>query len=103
MVRVLPNKNLLNTVYPVAGSGAAKQLEHIDQDKREEVTARISHEFKLTPFGSNATEGTLCETAVLRLGVIKDYFIKGMDLFRLSETGHAIVKLFGSNEWHKVE
>ena len=98
-IRVKPHKDLLSVVYPVADSGAAEQLSHIPKERRPEVTARIRQQFKLDLFGMNATESLLCETSVTRAGYIKEYLVRGMDMFYLSKDGVPMVKCYGTTEW----
>jgi hypothetical protein len=45
------HKNLNNLVYHVKSLGAAKQLEHLDNDKRETMQTRILQDFQLEAYG----------------------------------------------------
>lgn len=101
-IRVIPNPDLLDIVYPVAGSGAAGQLSHIEKGRRHEVIARITHEYRLGAFGKNAPECLLCETETKRATRIKDYLLKNSYLFYMSESGTSLVKPYGSALWGPV-
>jgi hypothetical protein len=67
------HKDLHNLVYPVAGLGAAGQLEHVEPKDRPTVLHCIISEFDLEDYGTNAAEGMLCETSETRVTKIFDF------------------------------
>ena len=50
-------------VYPVSSLGAAKQLKHILPENRPYVLNLVLKEMGLEEYGTNAVEGSLCETS----------------------------------------
>jgi hypothetical protein len=93
------HKNLNNLVYPVKSLGAAKQLEHLDNDERETMQTRILQDFQLEAYGFNASEGHLCETSIERVCSIMDYYFFGMSQFRIGSDGRHLKRLFGDSQW----
>lgn len=93
--------DLHNLVYPVSGLGAARQLEHIkDPEDRQYVVEHIVKQTGLEEFGTNAAEGSLCETSDKWYTHIFDVFMKGQCLFAMcTTTGRHLVKFYGSSEW----
>jgi hypothetical protein len=75
------HKNLNNLVYPVKSLGAAKQLEHLDNDERETMQMRILQDFQLEAYGFNVYEGHLCKTSIEHVCSIMDYYFFGMSQF----------------------
>jgi len=63
-VVVKGHKDLYNLVYPVHNLGAAKQLEHIRNIDRPGMLDYLSTETGLEAFGTDGSEGNLCETAL---------------------------------------
>jgi hypothetical protein len=72
-VVVKGHANLNNLVYPVSNLGAAKQMSHLDSSERPEMLRTISREMEVTHYGTNASEGLLCENAENCAGTIFDY------------------------------
>jgi hypothetical protein len=94
--------NLNNLVYPVAGLGARNQLSHLkNSSNRQEVVNTIVHEMEMEEYGTNATEGLLCETSLNCVNEIFDYVFYGQMLFRICKEGKNRLKLFGSSEWEE--
>jgi hypothetical protein len=91
------HKNLNNLVYPVKSLGAAKQLEHLDNNKRETMQTRTLQDFQLEAYGFNASEGYLCETLIERVCSIMDYYFFGMSQFRIGSDGRHLKRLFGDS------
>ena len=67
------------------------------------VLKRISTEFGMQDYGTDAPEGMLCETSVERVTKIFDDVMKGQYLFTLcTTTGNQLVKPYGSRDWQPV-
>ena len=96
------HKDLHNLVYPVASLGAAEQLEHVDRKDRPAVLHCIISECHLEDYGTNAGEGTLCETSESRVTNIFDYIMKGMFQFMFDQDGNHLVKMYGKSCWEKM-
>lgn len=93
--------DLHNLVYPVSDLGAAEQLKHIkDPEDRQYVVYHVVQQTGLEQFGTNAAEGSLCETSEKRYRHIFDVFFPGQCLFAIcTTTGRHFVKFYGSAEW----
>jgi len=101
-VVVKGHKDLYNLVYPVHNLGAAKQLGHIGISDRPGMLHYLSAETGHEAFGTDGSEGKLCETAVNRVCRISDYVMKGMMLMSFStEDGSHIFKEYGSGLWEE--
>jgi hypothetical protein len=75
------HKNLNNLVYPVKSLGAAKHLEHLENNKQETMQMRILQDFQLEAYGFNASEEHLCEMSIERVCSIMDYYFFSMSQF----------------------
>jgi hypothetical protein len=94
------HKDLYNLVYSVHNLGAAKQLEHIGNSDQPGMLHYLSAETGLEAFGTDASEGNLCESAENKICRIKDYVMKGMMLMSfLTEDGSHMFKEYGSGSW----
>jgi hypothetical protein len=101
-VMVNGHRNLNNLVYPVGKLGAAKQLSHLKNvGERPEMINTIKREMDVDEYGTNASEGLLCETSEDRVGNIFDYVFYGQMLFIVSKEGKNLLKWFGSSEWEE--
>lgn len=93
------HKDLHNLVYPVKSLGAAKQLEHVHPDNRQYVLHLILKETSLEEHGTNAAEGSLCETSEKRVGNIFDHVFQGQMIFRQGPKGKNLLKHYCSDTW----
>jgi hypothetical protein len=75
------HKNLNYLVYTVKSLGAAKQLEHLDNDEQESMQMRILQDFQLEAYGFNVFKGHLCEILIERVCSIMDYYFFSMSQF----------------------
>jgi hypothetical protein len=96
------HRNLNNLVYPIGKLGAAKQLSHLKNvGERPEMINTIKREMDVDEYGTNASEGLLCETSEDRVRNIFDYVFYGQMLFIVSKEGKNLLKWFGSSEWEE--
>jgi len=97
------HKNLNNLVYPVQKLGAAKQLEDLNNDERQCMQMRIVDDFELHEYGSNSSEGYLCETSMKRVCEIFDYLFYAMSQFRIGSDGRHLKRWFGESKWEEFK
>lgn len=98
-VVVKGHNDLHNLVYPVSNLGAAKQLAHIKAHERPAVLHRIITEMDIEEYGTNAAEGSLCETSENRVCRIKDYVFKDQIMFTIGKNGEHLLKRYNSDTW----
>jgi hypothetical protein len=69
--------------------------------ERPEMLNTVKREMDVDEYGTNASEGLLCETLEGRVGNIFDYVFHGQMLFIASKEGKNLLKQFGSSEWEE--
>jgi hypothetical protein len=86
-VVVKGHTNLNNLVYPVSNLAAAKQMSHLDSSERPEMLRTIIREMEVTHYGTDTSEGSLCENAKNHVGTIFDYVFYGSMMFQITKKG----------------
>jgi hypothetical protein len=86
----------------VSNLGVAEQLKHVPSEEWPRVLNHILTEFGLEDYGTNAAEGSLCETSEKCVCKIMDYVFEYQYQFMFGNDGSQLVKPYNSSVWEKI-
>jgi hypothetical protein len=86
----------------VSNLGVAEQLKHVPSEEWPRVLNHILTEFGLEDYGTNAAEGSLCETSEKHVCKIMDYVFKYQYQFMFGNDGSQLVKPYNSSVCEKI-